>query len=113
MLGERRNGEVYQAEFQALRPSFALFKMTWHANWKAYVDGMLQPTSMLTPGFIGVPISAGRHSLVMRYEPESWKAALGFAGLLGTILLIALESRGWLSRLEDIPTRMALPRCGA
>ncbi len=109
VLGERRNGEVYQAEFQALRPSFALFRMTWHANWKAYVDGLLQPTSMLTPGFIGVPISTGRHSLVMRYEPESWKAALGFGGLLATILLIALESREWLSRLETSPLAWPFP----
>jgi uncharacterized membrane protein len=109
VLSDQRNGEVYQAEFQALRPSFALFKMTWHANWKAYLDGRLQPTSMLTPGFIGVPIPAGRHSLLMRYEPESWKAALGFAGLLGALLLIVLEPRGWRARLETWTPRWPLP----
>src|ERR1039458_5812446 len=37
VLREERNGEVYQAELEAVRPSFALFKMTWHANWKAYL----------------------------------------------------------------------------
>ena len=67
--GEQRDGEVYQAELEALRPCFALFKMTWHANWKAYVDGSLQETMMLSPGFVGVPLTAGRHSIVMRYQP--------------------------------------------
>ena len=38
---EQRNGEVYRVELEAIRPCYALFKMTWHANWKAYVDGKL------------------------------------------------------------------------
>ncbi len=54
-------------------------------------------------------IPAGRHSLVMRYEPESWKAALGFAGLLGVLLLMALEWRaGWRARLETWTPAWAL-----
>ena len=95
--GEERTGEVYQAELETVRPCFALFKMTWHANWKAYVDGTPQNTAMLSPGFVGVPLTAGHHSIVLKYEPESWKAALGLAGLVGVALLIALEQRGWLN----------------
>ena len=30
---EQRNGEVYRVELEAIRPCYALFKMTWHANW--------------------------------------------------------------------------------
>ena len=107
--GEQRNGEVYQAELEALRPCVALFKMTWHANWKAYVDGRPQPTWMLTPGFVGVPLTPGRHTLVMRYQPESWKAALGFAGFAGVLLLLALERRGWLARAEVWTPRVDPP----
>ncbi len=36
----------------------------------------------------------------MRYQPESWKAALGFAGFAGVLLLLALDRRGWLARVE-------------
>jgi hypothetical protein len=106
---EQRNGEVYQSELEAVRPCFALFKMTWHANWKAYVDGKPQKTWMLSPGFVGVPLAAGRHSMVMRYESESWKAALGFAGLTGVLLLLALERRGWAARLEAWVPLWTLP----
>jgi Dolichyl-phosphate-mannose-protein mannosyltransferase len=106
---EQRNGEVYRAEVEALRPCFALFKMTWHANWKADVDGRPQETRMLTPGFVGVPLTPGRHSIVMRYQPESWKAALGFAGLFGVVLLIAVERRAWLARAETWAPDWALP----
>ena len=98
--GEHRDGEVYQSDVEALRPCFALFKMTWHANWKAYVDGALQETVMLSPGFVGIPLAAGHHSIVMRYQPGAAKVALGFAGLLGVVLLMALERRGWWVRAE-------------
>ena len=106
---ERQSGQVYRAELDAARPCFALFKMTWHPNWKAYVDGARTSTSMLSPGFVGVPMGPGQHSLVMRYEPESWKAALGFGGLAAVLLLMALEWRGWRVRLEAWSPVWSLP----
>lgn len=49
----------YSAAFAVSRPAFVLFKMTWHPNWVAYVDGKVQKTAMLSPGFIGVPVLPG------------------------------------------------------
>ena len=106
---ERRNGEVYEADLDASRPCVALFKMTWHANWKAYVDGRPQQTWMVSPGFVGVPLAQGRRSLVMRYEPEGWKTALGLAGLAGVLLLIVTERRRWGALLEAWAPRWTLP----
>jgi len=97
---EQRDGEVYRAAVEIARPCDLLFKMTWHANWKAYVDGQSQAAVMLSPGFVGVRLTPGQHAIVMRYQPESWKAALGFGGLAGVILLIAWERRGWPARVE-------------
>ncbi|MBS1858592.1 MAG: glycosyltransferase family 39 protein [Acidobacteria bacterium] len=97
---ERREGEVYSAELNAVRPCYALFRMTWHANWKAYLDGKPVRTAMLSPGFVGVPLGEGRHRLAMRYEPEGWKAAVGFAGLGGVLLLMLVEWRAGWSRVE-------------
>jgi hypothetical protein len=45
----------------------------------------------------------------MRYEPESWKAAVGFTGLVVVLLLIATERRGWLARVAAWAPRWALP----
>ncbi len=97
---ERQQGEVYSAELNAVRPCYALFKMTWHANWKAYLDGKPVRTAMLSPGFVGVPLTEGRHWLTLRYEPESWKAALGFGGFAGVLLLILAEWRAGWTRVE-------------
>jgi hypothetical protein len=57
-----------------------------------WMEGRKRPRC-LSPGFVGVPLAAGRHSIEMRYEPESWKAALGFVGLAGVLLLISTERR--------------------
>lgn len=110
VLREERNGEVYQAELEAVRPSFALFKMTWHANWKAYLDGKSEKTVMLSPGFAGVRLAPGRHKIVFRYEPERWKSALGLVGLAGVIVLMAVERRGWLGRMESWAPAWELPK---
>ena len=80
-LAEQRDGEVYRAEIEAARPSYVLFKTTWHPNWKATVDGQASRTAMLSPGFIGIPVTAGRHSIRIRYEASGWQPALAICGL--------------------------------
>jgi hypothetical protein len=67
VVSERKDGETHGATIEANRAGFVLFKMTWHENWKAYIDGNPQQTVMLSPGFIGVRIQPGHHEVVMRY----------------------------------------------
>jgi hypothetical protein len=68
ILNAHQRGDVYQAEFLAARPAWALFKMTWHPNWKAWLDGQPRETAMVSPGFVGIPVPPGRHTLVFRYK---------------------------------------------
>jgi hypothetical protein len=82
MVSARQSGEEYGAELVAARPAWVLFKMTWHPNWKAWLDGQPRETAMLTPGFVGVPVPAGRHTLLFRYVPGNWKLWTALAGLL-------------------------------
>ncbi|MGA3190724.1 MAG: glycosyltransferase family 39 protein, partial [Bryobacteraceae bacterium] len=98
VLSEQRNGEVYQAEIEAVRPGYTLFKMTWHANWKTYIDGKLAKIIMVSPGFMAAAVPAGRHEIVFRYEPGRLKIVWGFTGLLAVMLLFAGERRGLLAR---------------
>ena len=49
-------------------PGTVLLKTSWHPLWHAYVDGQRVPTALLSPGFIGVDLPAGRHALRLAYE---------------------------------------------
>ena len=84
-----------------MRPAFVLCRVTWHPNWVAYVDGKPRETVMLSPGFIGVPVSPGQHSILLRYQPGFWKLMLACGGLLLACLMVVAERR------RDIVTRQA------
>jgi uncharacterized membrane protein YfhO len=49
---------------------------------------------MLTPGFVGVPVPAGRHTLLFRYQPGNWKLWTALAGVLAVLLMAIAERRG-------------------
>ena len=102
---ERQAGESYEAEFNAARAAFVLFRMTWHPNWKAYVDGQPAETVMLSPGFVGVAVSAGHHQVACRYEPGNSKIFLAIGGFLGAALLCGVGFRplpiAWPARLKS------------
>jgi hypothetical protein len=93
VAAEAKNGEAYQADFHAARDCYLLFKMTWHANWQAELDGKPVPTVMLSPGFAGVAVTAGDHRIRFQYRPEWWRAAGPFAGILVVILMTVAERR--------------------
>lgn len=93
---EQHSGDIFQATLNAVRPAYALFRMTWHQNWKATLDGRAAPTYMLSPGFIGVPVPAGTHNIEFRYVPDNWRVPLALAGFLIAGLLVAAEQTGKL-----------------
>ena len=108
---EHEADQSYRADCDVSRPAYVLFKMTWHANWRATVDGRPAATAMLSPGFIGVPISPGRHTVELRYEGSAWKVWLALAGL------IAIAAHGLRPRFTvpvTLPdwTRARLPQAG-
>jgi uncharacterized membrane protein YfhO len=86
VLAERQNREEYHAGIEANRASYVLFKMTWHPNWSATVDGAPVRTAMLSPGFIGVPIGPGKHMVALRYVGSAWKAWLALAGVIAVVI---------------------------
>ena len=91
VTGERQTRQVYEADLDVARPSYALFRMSYHPCWKAYIDGVSQPTVMLSPGFLGVAVTPGRHHILCRYEPGNWKVLMSVAGFAIVGLLIAGE----------------------
>jgi hypothetical protein len=97
IVSASQSGEEYRAEFETPHPAPVIFKMTWHPNWKAYVDGRLTETAMVSPGFVGVPVPAGHHALLVRYEPGTWKLWMALGGILA-VLLMALTGAGASAR---------------
>jgi hypothetical protein len=90
---ESQTGQVYRAELEVARQCFVLFKMTWHPNWVVYIDGKPRTADMLSPGFLGVPVTPGRHQILCRYQPGNWRACLAMAGFLLVGLIVGVEWR--------------------
>ncbi len=100
VMSDAQDGQTYRARVDAARQSYVLFKMTWHPNWKAFVDGEPVKTAMLSPGFVGIPVKAGRHLIECRYEPEGWKTVLALGGIFFALIALAGERRGWLAAVK-------------
>ncbi|MEA2487520.1 MAG: hypothetical protein QOF16_1174, partial [Actinomycetota bacterium] len=62
------NGKV-TGTIDATRPAVVLLKASFDPRWVATVDGKAVTTEMVAPSFIGVPVSAGRHSIELEYHP--------------------------------------------
>ncbi|MGH9559085.1 MAG: YfhO family protein, partial [Bryobacteraceae bacterium] len=95
---------AYTADIEAARASYVLFKMTWHPNWHALVDGKPVKTAMLSPGFLGVPVNGGRHHVELRYQPEAWRWILAILGAIAALIALAAEHRDRLPRIAFAPT---------
>ena len=70
-------------------------KMSYHPNWRVQLDGADVPTYMVSPGFIGIDVPAGRHRLDATYSPTGSKIPLLVFGLL----LLGMAVR-WRHRLD-------------
>jgi hypothetical protein len=110
---ETQRGQVYSAVVTPARPAYALFRMTWHPAWKAYVDGKPRRTAMLSPGFIGIPVETGRHRLELRYQPGPSKIEMAAAGWCLALLVGIVENKRGLPFLrgrQQLKLELALPR---
>ncbi len=70
-------------------------KMSYHPNWRVQLDGADVQTYMVSPGFIGIDVPAGRHRLHATYSPTRTKIPL----LVFGVLLLGMAVR-WRHRLD-------------
>ncbi|HKO55662.1 MAG TPA: hypothetical protein VJ276_07255 [Thermoanaerobaculia bacterium] len=89
-----------RAEVEVTGDCVGLFKTTYHPNWRATVDGRPTATVMLSPGFVGVPLTRGRHVVALRYEPGIARPLLLGLALPLFLLVLFAERKGVLQRLE-------------
>ena len=64
------------AEVEADAPTTFVIRESWHPRWHAYVDGNEVPVRRVTPDFSAVDVTAGKHTIEMRFERPWWALAV-------------------------------------
>jgi hypothetical protein len=72
-------------------PTQILFKMTYHPNWRATVDGVEGAVRPAADGFTAIEVTPGTHAIQMNYRPGNAKYALLAAGILVAIFSALVE----------------------
>jgi hypothetical protein len=94
-----RTRQTASAAVDLPAPAVLMFKTTYVPGWRASVDGRPVPTMLLTPGFIGVDVPAGQHSVRFEYR-AGWLKSLLL--VLGVVVAVGVDWRRWRApRLGD------------
>lgn len=85
--------DVMTYSYEAASPQFAVFSEVYYPEnkgWRVYIDGVRKEGLVRTNYLLrGIEVPAGKHTLEMKFEPESYYAGQNF-GRIGSILLILL-----------------------
>lgn len=97
----RRTLTRVELEVQAGAPTTIVIEQSYDGGWQAAVDGHATSVQPADIDFQAVQVPAGRHRLVLSYQPKSFSqglsvSLLGLAGLL--VLLVSALSAAWTSR---------------
>ena len=88
---DRRAGE-YAITVNADSDVQVVIAETWLPGWRSTVDGREWPIDLVEGALIGLRLSAGEHTLSLRYEPIGWK--VGWPISLGACIALALWAMG-------------------
>ena len=71
----------------------------WHWNWVAQVDGAEVKPILADGALIGVPLSAGNHTVELSYRPLDVWVGAG----LSVLAALLLSMPNWLARPAAMP----------
>jgi len=72
-------------------PAYLVISEIWYPGWRAWVDGVEVPIFRANFAFRGVVLAeAGEHTIVMRFDPPSWKPGLSITLLTLLTLLFSI-----------------------
>jgi len=92
---ETQSRKEFRIRLESEEDAVLMFKVSFHPNWKAWVDGRSQPTLLLVPGFVGVGVSKGAHEVRFLYQPGPWKGVLLIGGWSVVLLGFAFHKKIW------------------
>ena len=81
-----------------------MLKDSWYPGWHAWVDGQPAAIERADTNFRAIYLSPGRHTVELRFDPESLK----IGALVSLISVAAWVTAGaWLWRRRGAPERVA------
>ncbi|MBO4686966.1 MAG: YfhO family protein [Clostridiales bacterium] len=66
-----------------------IFTAPYEKGWKAFIDGQETAIVVYEDAFISVPLSAGTHTVELRFTPPGWKVGL-LVSAAGLLLFVAM-----------------------
>ena len=93
VVAEEIGSDYFSADVAVERESILMLKASYHPNWRATVDGVETDTLMLMPGFVGVELTPGDHSVRLEYRARGLRTILLVLGLLILASIAVVESR--------------------
>jgi hypothetical protein len=100
VVDEAQDG-FFAGTVTATRTAAVILKVTYDPLWRATVDGVPAAPYMVVPGFVGVTVGPGQHSVVFQYVPYSHYGALLGIGAV-TLLILGLGPWLWRRRLREM-----------
>jgi hypothetical protein len=79
----------------ATDPSLVVLTDSFYPGWKATVDGKPVPIERVDYVLRGVSLGPGHHTIVMRYQPASWRIGW-IVSLLALLGLLAVLASVWI-----------------
>ena len=93
ILKEEVSKQTYKAEIkvgQNCDSCLAIFKMSFHPDWQAKVDGKPTEKVAVFPFYLAVPVTPGVHTIEFTYQPGKIKVILLFGELIIVTCLVFL-----------------------
>ncbi len=100
---ERFRADTINLVVECTADSTLVIKTTFHPDWQVYVDGVAVPDFMVSPSYIGISLTAGKHTVDVIYHAYFLKAPLVVTGSLAALFLLLV--RGRLDRFADRVTK--------
>jgi hypothetical protein len=79
------DADIY-AEVDVTATTTFMARESWHPRWHAYLDRVEVPVRRVTPDFLAVDVSPGRHVIALRFERPWWAQAAWLAWPLVPLL---------------------------
>jgi len=97
ILSERAAAARFDVIARCGTASAMVLKITYHPNWHVAIDGGEVATYMVSPGYVGFDVPAGRHVIVAEYRSLPLKAALFWLGIATLVGLVVVQRRARLA----------------